>query len=170
MPYTFEAAAAAPEPDGVVRAWSVSRAFPPKDQDGAALPADAVLGEFSRVEALPGGLVTLDRFVKRPDGGAAAVARIHVRAAEAGTYAFDLGFSDIATVFLNGRPLMRGTASYSFDAPRRDGVIGFDQARVYLPLAAGDNELSVLVSDTFGGWGLMGRFVDGASKLTVEAR
>ena len=98
------------------------------------------------------------------------MARIHVRAAEAGTYAFDLGFSDIATVFLNGRPLVRGNASYSFDAPRRDGVIGFDQARVYLPLAAGDNELSVLVSDTFGGWGVMGRFVDGASKLTVEAR
>jgi hypothetical protein len=90
---------------------------------------------------------------------AAAVARIRVRAARAGTYAFDLGFSDVAIVFVNGRPLFQGNQSYSFDRPRREGLIGFDQARLYLPLAAGDNDVAVVVSDSFGGWGLMGRLV-----------
>ena len=70
---------------------------------------------------------------------------------------FDLGYSDIATVFLNGKPLYRGDASYSFDRPRREGLIGYDQARFYLPLVAGDNELAIVVSDSFGGWGIMGR-------------
>ena len=48
-------------------------------------------------------------------------------------------------MFVNGRPLFYGDQSYRFDAPRREGLIGFDQARVYLPLDAGLNELAVLV-------------------------
>jgi hypothetical protein len=31
---------------------------------------------------------------------------------------------------------------------------------VFLPLEQGDNDLAILVSDDFGGWGLMGRFAD----------
>jgi hypothetical protein len=68
---------------------------------------------------------------------------------------------------VNGRPLYRGDQSYSFDRPRREGVIGFDQARLYLPLQAGDNEVAVLLSDSFGGWGIMGRLVDAAG-VTVR--
>jgi hypothetical protein len=104
--------------------------------------------------------------VKAPgEGPAAAVARLRVRAAQAGVYALDLGFSDIATVFLNGRPIFRGDASYSFDRPRREGLIGFDQARLYLPLVAGENDLAILLTDTFGGWGLMGRFVNASGLI-----
>ena len=83
--------------------------------------------------------------------------------------ALDLGFSDIATVFVNGRPVFTGDQRYSYDAPRRDGLLGFDQARVYLPLRAGDNEVLVVVSDSFGGWAVMARFAD-PEGLTVEAR
>jgi hypothetical protein len=117
------------------------------------------------------GLLELHRHVAMPANSraAAAVARIHLRAAQAGPRALDLGFSDRAAVFLNGRPVFEGEASYSFDKPRREGLIGYDQARLWLPLQAGDNELAVVVSDSFGGWGLMGRFADPAG-LEVEAR
>jgi hypothetical protein len=40
---------------------------------------------------------------------------------------------------------------------------------VYLPLRAGDNVLSVVVSDSFGGWAVMGRLRDSAG-VTVVAR
>jgi hypothetical protein len=40
-----------------------------------------------------------------------------------------------------------------------DGSIGWWDS-VYLPLDAGDNELAVTVSETFGGWGLQARFPD----------
>jgi len=157
-----------PDP-GIVGAWAVSASFPPRE--GATLPDASSLGPMRRVEAGPGGLLELHRYVKLPAGGreAAAVAGLRIRAASDVIRAFDLGFSDTATVFLNGRPLWSGDASYSFDAPRRDGLIGFDQARLYLPLVRGDNELRVLISDSFGGWGLMGRF-DDPSGLEMEAR
>jgi hypothetical protein len=157
---------------GSVRAWSVSRAFAvPKDVAVPTLPAPDVLGPFQTIEALPSGLVELHRYVKLPADDsreAAAVARVRVKAASAGIRRLDLGFSDVATVFLNGRPLFRSDAHYSFDNPRQEGLIHYGQATVFLPLEPGDNDLAILVSDDFGGWGLMGRFPD-STGLEVTA-
>jgi hypothetical protein len=167
---TTSPAQAATQPgETIVRAWSVSRSFVPKPGDTAAIQTADITGEFQRLETEPSGLLELDRHVRIPEKSnvAAAVARIRVRAARAGAYVFDLGFSDIATVFVNGRPFFQGNQSYSFDRPRREGLIGFDQARLHLPLEAGDNEVAVVVSDSFGGWGLMGRFVN-ARGLSIE--
>lgn len=172
--FDFDAALAkAPAPTAsaagttIVRAWSVSPAFVPKPGAPATLPE--IAGSYRQIEAAPDGLVELERHVAVPPGSrtAAAVARVTVTASTAGVYAFDLGFSDIATVFVNGTPVFTGDASYSFDRPRREGLIGYDQARLYLPLRAGDNDLAVVVSDSFGGWGIMGRFV-GATALRLD--
>ena len=99
---------------------------------------------------------------------AAAVARVRVRAEASGLRRLDLGFSDVATVFLNGRPLFRSDAHYSYDNPRQEGLVHYGQATVFLPLEKGDNDLAVLVSDDFGGWGLMARFAD-STGLEVDA-
>jgi hypothetical protein len=169
--FDWPAPEAPPEVPGVVRSWAVSHSFEPADSIATSLPSAETLGDLQRVDAERGGLVELHRHVKLPDGSraAAAVAGLHLKAQREGVYALDLGFSDTATVFLNGRPLFHGDARYSFDRPRRDGLIGFDQARLFLPLRAGDNELRIVVADYFGGWGLMGRFPD-ATGLVVEAR
>ena len=178
VPFDFEkalsegpasAAPAAPDAEGIVRAWSVSRSFVPDAAGMPALPGPETTREFQTLETTATGLLELHRHVRVPEKSsvAAAVARIRVRAAEAGTYPFDLGFSDTATVFLNGRPVFHGDQSYSFDGPRREGLIGFGQARLHLPLAGGENEVAVLVSDSFGGWGLMARFA-AARGLAVE--
>jgi hypothetical protein len=162
--FTTVAVEAPAIPPGVIRRWAVSGAIPVSDTPPDALPAAETLGRLQTVDARPTGLVELHRFVPLPAGvrDGACVARVRVRAAKAGFAAFDLGYSDRATVFLNGRPLYYGDQSYRFDAPRRDGLIGYHQARVWLPLEAGENELAVLVSDGFGGWGVMGRFADPA--------
>jgi hypothetical protein len=174
VPFDLEGAAkSVPNPavsaTGVIRAWSVSQSLVPDEAEVPSLPASNVLGAFERVEAEPSGLVQLDRHVRVPGDRkvSAALARVRVRAAQSGLYTFDLGFSDVAVVFLNGRPVFRGDGTYSFDRPRREGLIGFDNARLYLPLNAGDNDLAILVSDTFGGWGVMGRFTS-VNGLTIE--
>lgn len=59
-----------------------------------------------------------------------------------------------------GQPLFYSDQHYSCDAPRQDGLLTFDQASLLLPLRAGDNELVVVVSGNFGGWGLAGRVRD----------
>lgn len=154
---------------GAIRSWMLSEALP--DPAASSVPALPSAKTFQKVAAEPGGLVILHRHVKLAENArrATAAARVHVRAAKAGLRRLDLGFSDIATVFLNGTPLASVDQSYSFDAPRRDGVVGLYQASVFLPLVAGDNELVVVVSDVFGGWALMGRFPEDAG-LTVDAR
>jgi hypothetical protein len=160
----------APEP-GAIRAWAVSSAIPALAEMGVpGRPEDTVVGAYRRVEALPGGLVELHRAVRLPEGtrDVTTAARVRVHAERAGLRRLDLGFSDRATVFLNGEPLFRGEASYSY-AGRREGLIGYEQAALYLPLRSGENELLVVLSDSFGGLGLMGRFAD-LSGLTVEPR
>ena len=169
----LQAAEAAAPVDGlVIRSWSVSRAFVPEPYGAGlpAVPAGTVTGAFAPLETEKGGLLSLHRHVKVAPNSptTSAVAKTTVRAARAGVYTLDLGFSDIATVFVNGVPVFTGDASYAFDRPRREGLIGYDQARLYLPLKEGENELAVLVSDAFGGWGLMGRFV-AATGLTLAA-
>ena len=157
---------------GIVREWAVSRAVAaPAGAAAAAIPDPVAVGPFVALATEPSGLLQLHRHVPIPDGirASSAVARLTVTSATARTVAFDLGFSDGATVFLNGAPLYTGDASYSYDRPRREGLIGFDQARLYLPLSAGENTLVVVVRDSFGGWGLMGRFVD-PDGLTVAGR
>ncbi len=157
---------------GIVREWAVSRAVAaPSGAAAAVVPDPADAGPFERLATEPGGLLQLHRHVKIPEGirASSALARLTVTAETARTVAFDLGFSDGATVFLNGAPLFSGDASYSYDRPRREGLIGFDQARLFLPLKAGENTLVIAVRDSFGGWGLMGRFVDPRG-LAIAAR
>jgi hypothetical protein len=80
-----------------------------------------------------------------------------------------IGYSDEVSVFLNGRLLYSADDRYSFDAPRREGLIGLDMGTLYLPLQAGANDLVLVVSDSFGGWGVMGQLPD-RQGLRVVAR
>jgi hypothetical protein len=157
---------------GTVRAWAVSMPFTPNTEDGVpVMPTGGPVSVLTTIDATDDGLVELHRKlpIAADARSVAALARVHIQAARAGVRVFDLGFSDVATVFLNGRVIFRGDATYAFDRPRREGLIGFDQARLYLPLNAGDNELSVVVSDVFGGWAIMGRFAS-LEDLQVTAR
>jgi hypothetical protein len=170
VPFTFPAPPpSAPAAEGtIIGEWSVSRAVVPTTLTPDTLPTDAQVGPFTTVAASASGLVELHKWVTLPEGSraAAAVARVTLRADRAITVPLDLGFSDVATVFLSGVPIARRDDRYSFDEPRREGLVGLDQLRVYLPLRAGDNVLSVVVEDSFGGWAVAGR-VGNAAGVTI---
>jgi hypothetical protein len=158
--YTFPAAPLRPDIPGVITAWEIGDAFTAPDSALMYVRPEWVRN-MTRIGARPGGLVELNRHVKLPaaPGDAGAVARVRIIAEAEGVRRLDLGFSDIATVLLNGRPIIRLDQSFNYEG-RRDGLIGFHQATVYLPLRAGSNELAVILLDRFGGWGLMGRLPD----------
>jgi hypothetical protein len=141
---------------GVVTEWLVSEPFVTPEGPIASLPE--VTG-WKNLPTDPSGLLVLLRHVARPKRGerATVLAKLKLTATSEESARLHLGYSDEITVFVNGAPLFSADDSYSFDRPRREGVIGFDQATVFLPLRPGENEIVLAVTDVFGGWGLMGR-------------
>jgi len=152
--------------EGVVVEWLVSD--PQVAPDGPVRELPAASG-WRKVKADPSGLVVIGEQFARPDRRkrATALAKLTLTTAAETRVPFDLGYSDEVTVFLNGAPLFAADDSYRFDLPRREGLIGLDQATVYLPLRAGENELVLAVTEVFGGWGVMGRL--GGSGVTASA-
>lgn len=158
VPFAFPPKPAATFAPGTVQAWEVGAPFPAPDSLHTVVPAASV-GSMRRVEALSSGLVEWHRLVPLGPGmrNVGVVARLRVDADTAGIYRMELGFSDRVTAFVNGTPLFFGDDSYDY-VNRRDGLIGFSQATLFLPLRQGANVLDFVVTDGFGGWGIMGRF------------
>ena len=158
----------APAGSDVVQQWQVSPAFDPQDGSVLVLPTETS-GEWSTAATEPSGLLLLERQVTRPEGvrRAATLARLTLKSDRERTVRFDFGYSDEISVFLNGRLLFSGNDRYSFNFPRRQGLITIDQGSLYLPLLEGENDLVLAVTDVFGGWGLMGRF-EPVAELEIE--
>jgi len=159
----------APAAAGAIERWQLSPAFAP---DSGPVRSPPAVASWTSVPADPGGLVMLGRHVAVPAGvrRPATAARVILRADREGPRAFDFAYSDEVSVFLNGSLLYSGNMSYSYDEPRREGLIALGQETLYLPLRRGENELIMVVSETFGGWGLMARLPDGRGVEVVTPR
>ena len=80
-------------------------------------------------------------------------------AEQAGIRQLVLGYSDAAAVFVNDTLTYKGNNGYLTRDYRYLGTIGlFDS--VALPLQAGENEIWIAVSESFGGWGIMATITD----------
>ena len=137
---------------GTVPGWWISNLV----AEGVA-PATA--RRWTYLEAEPSGLANLARIHPLGVTLNTVFARTTLVTHSAGIRALDIGFSDRAVVYLNGRPLFAGRDDYRSRDYRFLGSIGYWDT-VFLPLAQGDNELVVAVSESFGGWGVQARFQD----------
>jgi hypothetical protein len=162
---TLRAPAPAPitSAPGVVPAWWISDPFGEE-----ALPGDPLLAPerlaaraWTQLAAEPSGLVDLARVNGLTDERNTVFARTTIHSSQAQTKALELGFSDRAVVYLNGRALFRGNDTYRSRDYRFLGSIGYWDM-LFLPLQEGVNELVVAVSEMFGGWGIQARFPDPA--------
>lgn len=156
--FRFDTLAAPDDSAGTaVRDWALSAPFLAPDGHVGSLPA--IAGARTAVRSRASGLVILDEYLTRPPGTGrpAVLATFRLSARAPTVQRIDLGFSDAMTLFVNGQPLLSADARYSYDLPRQEGLMGPDQAVAYVPLRAGVNEITVLVADVFGGWGLMAR-------------
>jgi len=149
---------AAAAPDGVVTDWQVSDPFLEALLDGVTALPDRLVAErsWSGLAAEPSGLTDLARVNGIRDGRNTVLARATIDAERDEVRALELGFSDRAAVFLNGRALYRGDDTYRSRDYRFLGSIGYYDT-LFLPLRAGRNELVVAVSEDFGGWGVQAR-------------
>lgn len=145
--------------EGIVPAWFVSDAFEEGSLATAVFPAELDERTWTRLESEPSGLVDLARVNGVRGRHNTVFARAAIRCERAVTKALELGFSDRATLYLNGRALFRGDDTYRSRDYRFLGSIGYWDT-VFLGLDAGDNDLVVAVSEDFGGWGVQARFPD----------
>lgn len=144
---------------GVIAEWEISRPFRASEIDDERAPAAQGLTDlrWRRVVAEPSGLVDFGRYVKRPGGEPSVIcAKTTIRADTNETMKMLFGYSDAASVLLNGKLLFSGTSSYRFRDPTFLGIAGYFDT-VVLPLEKGDNELLLYVAETTGGWGFMCR-------------
>ncbi|MEO0735067.1 MAG: hypothetical protein AAFZ52_19675, partial [Bacteroidota bacterium] len=111
------------------------------------------------------GMVNLSRrFGATPRGERRIVwLKTVLTSAEAQRRQLAFGFSDEAYVYLNGQPLFQDKNLYNtpgMKAPR--GRASLENTRFELPLAAGENELLIGVTNFFFGWGIVARLDDAA--------
>jgi len=64
------------------------------------------------------------------------------------------GYSDVISIFLNGKLIFAGNSEYTSRDANFQGIIGYNDY-IFLPLKKGKNELMIAVAESFGGWGFM---------------
>lgn len=109
------------------------------------------------------GLVNLSRIYGATPAGERRIVwlAINITAAKEQVRKLDLGFTDEVYVFLNGKPLFQDKNGYNTPGQKTPrGRCSLENSRLELPLAAGDNELLIGVTNYFFGWGLMARLDD----------
>ncbi len=148
-----------PPPPGTVTAWQISRAFPADRVDRERYPRfyGIFAAGWEAIESEPSGLVDVARYRERGTGGADCVwARTIVRAEARQRVRLSFGYSDEVSLFLNGRPVFSGRSGYRSRDPSFVGAVGLHDT-VHLELERGLNEIFLMVTETFGGWGFIAR-------------
>ena len=161
IPMVGSPAPEAPADPRAVARWEVSDPFPESLITGAPELPGAVVADrtWTGLDAEPDGLADLAIVNGLHGDRNTVLARTVVRSRTARVRTLEVGFSDRAVVFLNGRAVFRGDDAYRSRDYRFLGSIGYWYT-LYLPLEAGANELSIAVSEDLGGWGVQARFTD----------
>jgi len=141
---------------GTVTSWLVSDAFDSASLNGVTHLDDARKNDrsWSELSAEPTGITNLAQLHAIGEGRDTVFARLVLPSESATTKELALGYSDAASVFVNDTLVYSGNNGYLTRDYRYLGTIGlFD--KVVVPLKAGDNEIWIAVSESFGGWGIM---------------
>lgn len=148
-------------PRGTILKWDVSGIFGEGQLKNTERLDTQWLGrqQWTVLDAEASGIVNLARVATVKDSVNTVLAKFTVNADKDQVRRFDFGYSDRVRVYCNGNILYAGNASFRTRDFRFLGTIGYFDA-VYLPLKKGENTVIFAVSETFGGWGVMGKWGD----------
>lgn len=155
----FDAVPKVETPPGMITEWQISQIFKATQMDKGAYPSEKDLANLTwqKVNIEPSGLVNVARFAKfsltEPE---CVLAKTTLFSAKDEVKKFLFGYSDEISIFLNGNILFTGNSAYRSRDPSFLGIVGLYDA-VYLPLKEGENELLFIITESFGGCGLIGR-------------
>ena len=158
-------------PEGLVTSWLVSDAFDSAVLDAANSLEPGQIGERTWTELYTeeNGVMNLARVQGLQQGKNTVFAAVALNSDKVQSKEMLFGYSDAASVYLNGTLIYKGNNGYQSRDYRYLGTIGlFDS--VVLPLIEGDNEVWIAVSESFGGWGVMAEIPDREGLSMREAR
>lgn len=144
---------------GTLTQWEVSKPLDIKRINKEKYPNffQIFMAGWRPVTTEPSGLVNISKFINVGGAGPHCVfARTSIRAEKKQTIKLQFGYSDEIDIFLNRKKIYNGTNGYKERDPSSLGIIGLNDA-VYLTLERGLNEIFLVVTERFGGWGFMGK-------------
>lgn len=146
-------------PPNTIMKWSVSNAFKEdkmKDMNQLYVSWMNKM-KWTTMDAEITGLINLSRLAAPVDSANTVLVKLTVISDKDQIKKLDIGYSDRVKAFCNGNALYSGSNTFRSRDFRYLGTIGYFDA-LYLPLKKGDNTICFAISETFGGWGLMGKW------------
>jgi len=155
-------------PSGTITSWQVSTAFNENILKNADQLDTKWLNRLSWKSMITEstGLANLSRFFLLDDSANTVLAKLVIRSDKDQLKKLDIGYSDRVRVYSNRQILYSGNTGFRTRDYRYLGTIGYFDA-VYLPLKKGENTIILAVSESFGGWGVMGK-IENREAMKVE--
>lgn len=142
-------------PPGTLGDWWISRVYPAERVPRETYPHFySIFGaQWEHQDADATGLVDVGRLRARANqAGDLVLARTFFFSDEERDVTLTLGYSDDVEFFFNGRRLFSGRSGYQYRDPSFLGIVGpFDD--VHVRAQKGLNEVFLMVTERFGGWG-----------------
>ena len=144
-------------PYGILKDWQLSQVFKGNEVDNELTPSAQGITNivWKNVRCRPDGIVDISQTHPRsgniPD---IIFAKTTIESPTDQQKTFAFGYSDIITIFLNGKMLFCGNSAYTSRDPSFQGIVGLNDY-INLPLKKGKNELMIALAESFGGWGFI---------------
>lgn len=148
-----EAKPSEPLPEGLIASWQVSDPFSEAAVESQLQLSEALVSQFQwrEAELETNGVANLAKLAGRSREAETVFIRKTIYSDQAQLKAMQFGYSDRVRIYLNGKQVFSGIAGWRTRNFSFMGLVGFSDT-VVLDLQAGENELMVAVSETFGGW------------------
>ena len=149
-------------PLGMITDWELSQPKKLNGVDYEVLPESQGIKDlkWQKIKSLPSGLIDISRSYGRLSQTPDIIwAKTNITSDKIQTKQFAFGYSDIISIFLNGKLLFTGNSSYTSRDASFQGIVGLNDY-IFLPLKKGNNELVIALIESFGGWAFMFQDVD----------
>jgi len=145
-------------PTGTITSWNISNGFHNHELNDVA-PAEKFVNTLTweAINCEYNGLVNISKKVKLSKDENTVIGKAIVISDKEQRKRLQFGYSDIGKIFLNRKIIYDGQRIFQSRDPSYWGTIGYFES-IYLDLKEGENELWFVVTENFGGWGMMAKF------------
>lgn len=148
--------------EGLINEWQVASTVQKKgsfQEQTSVSSSDLKNLQWTKHQVESSGVLNLGRYLTLSNEENVAVVKLDIQSDAKQIKELNFGYSDFVKVFVNGQALYSGATNFQSRDYRYLGTVGYFDT-LYLPLRKGKNEVLLVVSENFGGWGVQGIIKD----------